>query len=89
MEFFKKIHAVGLVVSEDTSLPVRSETTVHGTGSTKADDSIAYAWTFQSKPEASLLTDDVLIGKNTQNASFTPDVPGEYVMQLTATNMTP
>jgi hypothetical protein len=56
-------------------------------GSASADPSgftpLSYDWSFKSKPTGSNAN---LSGANTVNPSFTPDVLGDYVVQLVVTN---
>jgi hypothetical protein len=55
--------------------------TLDGSGSTDADgDTITYAWTIQSAPDNNTVT--VLTDATTVAPSFTPNVPGVYVIKL-------
>ena len=59
---------------------VGSTTTLNGSASSDANgDSIAYAWTFVSKPASS---GAALSGATTVNPTFVPDVAGSYVIRL-------
>lgn len=51
-----------------------------GSGSSDADgDSLKYAWAILSRPVGSVAT---LADDTTRNASFTPDIDGDFVIQL-------
>ena len=56
--------------------------TLNGGGSTigAGTGSLTYSWTLQSVPPGSMA---VLSNANTMIATFTPDVPGTYTVQLT------
>lgn len=51
-----------------------------GSNSTDADsDQLTYFWSFESKPANST---SIIFDENTAFASFTPDIEGEYIVQL-------
>ena len=63
-----------------------------GSGSNDPDNGptpLAYNWTLQSIPSTSQIGTSDLLGANTANPSFTPDVIGSYVVQLTVTDGEP
>ncbi|MBL3601376.1 MAG: outer membrane beta-barrel protein [gamma proteobacterium endosymbiont of Lamellibrachia anaximandri] len=56
-------------------------------GSNSADpdqgpSSLTYAWSFIAVPPGSVLDDQAIAGANTVSASFTPDLTGQYRVQL-------
>jgi FtsP/CotA-like multicopper oxidase with cupredoxin domain len=55
-----------------------------GSGSSDANgDMLTYAWTFTSVPPGSAILDTDLSDATAVNPEFTPDVDGDYVVQLT------
>ena len=52
------------------------------------DDSLSYSWSITSVPGGSSVTDSDISDADTLNASFIPDVPGEYGVQLTVSDGT-
>jgi hypothetical protein len=44
--------------------------------------SLSYVWSFESKPAGSALTNADIVGASTAQPSFTPDVPGAFVLAL-------
>jgi hypothetical protein len=55
--------------------------TLNGTGSTDPNgDPLTYSWCLRGRPQGSTAT---LNGANTARPTFTPDVPGSYVLCLT------
>ena len=63
-----------------------------GSGSNDPDNGptpLAYNWTLQSIPSTSQIGTSDLLGANTANPSFTPDVIGSYVVLLTVTDGEP
>ncbi|MBW1953820.1 MAG: PKD domain-containing protein [Deltaproteobacteria bacterium] len=58
--------------------------TLDGTGSTDPDgDSLTYSWKVVEKPEGSNPT---LAAANTSTPTFTPDMPGDYKIELVVTD---
>ncbi|MBL3528401.1 MAG: outer membrane beta-barrel protein [gamma proteobacterium endosymbiont of Lamellibrachia anaximandri] len=56
-----------------------------GSNSTDPDQrpsSLTYAWSFIAVPPGSVLDDQAIAGANTVSASFTPDLTGQYRVQL-------
>lgn len=65
---------------DDQQVTVGDEVTLDASGSRDADgDELAYDWSFTSTPEASQVD---LVGGDTVAPTFTPDVPGDYVLRL-------
>jgi len=76
------------VANAGSNRTVRSGTTVMLDGSGSFDDNtdtplLQYAWSFKSAPDGSAVT---LTGANTMTPSFTPDLAGNYVVQLVVTD---
>jgi hypothetical protein len=83
--------ADSVTVTFDNTLPVADAgddqstttgTTIHLDGSASSDannDSLSFTWSFASKPANSTATID---NANSEQASFTPDVAGTYVVSL-------
>ncbi len=56
---------------------------LNGSGSSDPDgDALSFFWQFVALPVDSLLTQSDITGIDTALPSFTPDVPGDYVVQL-------
>ena len=45
-------------------------------------DVLSFSWKFVSLPSVSLLTENDIIDRDTASPSFTPDVGGDYILQL-------
>lgn len=65
------------------SVEVGTSASLDGTGSFDPDGGgLSFVWTFQSLPPGSALTTADIVGANTAAPSFTPDVPGDFVVAL-------
>ncbi len=70
---------------------VSQAVTVNGSSSFDPNSpplSLSYAWTFQSVPSGSALTNSQIQGPSTSQAQFNPDVAGDFVLNLHVTNST-
>jgi PKD domain/Beta-propeller repeat len=69
----------------DQTVSVGSLVTLDGSASSDPGGQIplTYLWSFVSKPPASKAT---LLGTSEVDPTFTPDLPGDYVIQLVVTN---
>jgi hypothetical protein len=69
----------------DQTASVGSLVTLDGSASSDPDGQVplTYAWSFLSKPPGSKAT---LLGTSEVDPTFTPDLPGDYVIQLVVTN---
>lgn len=52
------------------------------------DDTLSFSWSIISVPDASIIISADISNPDTLNASFTPDVPGEYTVRLTVSDGT-
>ena len=69
----------------DQNVEVGQAVTLDGTGSNDPDNGpspLTFQWTFDSLPLGSTLTDASINNANQAVASFTPDVPGDFVVVL-------
>ncbi|MEE9523004.1 MAG: hypothetical protein V3W05_09385, partial [candidate division NC10 bacterium] len=67
----------------DQNVATASMVPLDGSGSFDPDGGlITYAWSLDTKPEGSTLTDEKIEGRDTPNPSFIPDVDGLYVIKL-------
>jgi uncharacterized protein YegL len=69
----------------DRNPTVGALVTLDGSGSFDPDDApepLSYAWRFTVLPSGSGLTDADLLGADTVTASFVPDAPGAYTLEL-------
>lgn len=69
----------------DQTLSQLTQVTVDGGASSDAETATAqlqFSWSFVSVPALSLRTNIDISGANSVSASFIPDVPGTYVLQL-------
>jgi hypothetical protein len=65
----------------DQNVATNEQVGIDGTGSSDADnDPLTYAWTIVSKPSGS--TVELPFNANTEMVFITPDMPGDYVIQL-------
>ena len=68
----------------DSTVALGDAASVDGTGSSDPDgDSLTYSWTFSSVPGSSAITDADLSSTSASQPSFTPDVEGDYTLELT------
>ncbi|MEQ1800797.1 MAG: PKD domain-containing protein [Gammaproteobacteria bacterium] len=66
----------------DQTVFTQGPVALNGTGTTDPDgDGFSYSWEFDTRPAGSGAT---LTGAGTASPTFTPDVPGSYVIRLTA-----
>ncbi len=71
----------------DQTVFTQALVSLDGGGSTDADgDALTFSWEFDSRPAGSGAT---LSGAATANPTFTPDVPGNYVIRLTVADAFP
>lgn len=70
---------------DDASLELSSESFVlDGSGSSDPDgDNLSYSWSISQRPSGSNIS---LSNSNTESASFTPDLAGDYVFELRVTD---
>jgi uncharacterized repeat protein (TIGR01451 family) len=67
----------------DQNVATASMVPLDGSGSFDPDGGlITYAWSLDTKPEGSTLSNEGIEGKDTPNPSFIPDVDGVYVIKL-------
>lgn len=67
----------------DRDAGVGTSVSMDGTGSFDPDGgALSFVWTFQSVPAGSSLTNADIVGATTATPSFTPDVPGAFVLAL-------
>ncbi|RLJ16827.1 hypothetical protein DJ031_15245 [bacterium endosymbiont of Escarpia laminata] len=69
----------------DRSVHLGDLVQLDGSNSTDPDlgpSPLAYAWSFIAVPPGSALDDQAIVGANTVSASFTPDLTGQYRVQL-------
>lgn len=67
----------------DETVGVGTQVSLDGSGSSTSEGSLAYMWEFTSKPSASGAQ---LQNPSAVNPTFTPDVEGDYQVQLTVSN---
>ena len=68
----------------DQSVDVGTAVTLDGTGSSDPDgDPLSYNWAFVSRPSGSSAS---LSGASTATPTFTPDVEGDYLVELTVSD---
>ena len=73
----------------DQTVELGDTVALDGTGSSDADgDALTYSWTLDSAPSDSGMDDEDLVDADTDSATFTPDVEGEYVLTLTVSDGT-
>jgi subtilisin family serine protease len=83
----KAITATVAAISAPSSVPTLSSVTVDGSNSSAAffGNALAYNWSLLSKPAGSGAT----LGGSGVSAAFTPDIPGDYRVSLTAAQAVP
>jgi len=69
----------------DQQATVNGTVNLDGSGSSAQSGTLAYTWSFASVPNGSSAS---ISNANSVNASFTPDVAGDYVITLSVTNGT-
>lgn len=77
--------APNALAGEDRNVSVGAPVILDGSASFDPDHGpqpLSYRWSFVSVPPASTLTNAALTGANTATPTFTPDVAGDYVLQL-------
>lgn len=67
----------------DMAAEVGETVHLHGSGSDQENDNLTYTWSLHTRPAGSSAT---LQGASTANASFVPDVGGQYIAQLTVSD---
>ncbi|HEY3822083.1 MAG TPA: hypothetical protein VGL81_33185 [Polyangiaceae bacterium] len=71
-------------VTSDVSVYLGQKATLDGSGSTTtSSDSLTYSWSVGAVPPGSGVATNTLSGGSTAQASFTPDLPGDYTLVLT------
>jgi len=67
----------------DQYIDAGTSITLDGSRSYDSDeDNLTYLWSFSSVPDGSGITDNNFSNQNTQSPSFTPDIQGDYHIQL-------
>lgn len=69
----------------DRTIHLGDQILLDGSNSTDPDQGpspLTYAWSFIAVPPGSALDDQAIAGANTDSASFTPDLTGQYRVQL-------
>ncbi len=80
------VQAVAVPVADagpDQTVPLGSDVTLDGSGSSTSTGALTYAWSFASVPDGSTA---VLQGADTITPSFTADVAGVFIVELTVSN---
>ncbi|NOT44078.1 MAG: hypothetical protein HOP14_05680, partial [Acidobacteria bacterium] len=80
------VQAVAVPVADagpDQTVPLGSDVTLDGSGSSTSTGALTYAWSFASVPDGSTA---VLQGVDTITPSFTADVAGVFIVELTVSN---
>lgn len=73
-------------VGDDVVVLTGQTATLDGTASSDAvGDTLSYRWELVSQPDGSSLSNADINNADQATASITPDVPGDYVLQLTVT----
>ena len=71
------------IAGNDRNVLIENEVSMIGNASSNTNDAISYSWRFISKPSSSQAD---LENEGSQSATFTPDVPGKYKLELTVTS---
>jgi hypothetical protein len=74
--------AIVRAVAPDVSVFVGQTATVDGSNSTTTRGALTYSWTVVLAPSGSRITTGGLAGAASAKASFTPDLGGEYDLQI-------
>jgi len=71
----------------DQTVTLPETVQLDGTGSSDPNgDTLTYAWSFDSVPTASTISDADLTDPNGESTDFEPDVAGEYIISLTVSD---
>jgi hypothetical protein len=67
----------------DVSVYVRQAATLDASGSTTTQGTPTFAWAFTSVPPGSAVTARSISGASASQATFAPDLPGDYLLEVT------
>lgn len=70
----------------DQVVEIGEDVTLTGTAADANGDAMTYEWTLTGRPGGSSLTEDSITNPTALEATFTPDVEGEYVATLTVSD---
>ena len=76
--------SVTLDIPDNISATVGTAVTINGSATIPDGITLAYAWIFNSVPTGSALINTDITGADTLTPSFTPDIAGDYKLDLTA-----